>query len=190
MKLINTDMDTLFFSGEIRPLTNSDGKDVNQVGLTVTLGEKDSPTIPNHFTITDRGVDGGHLVNLNLAKSEFKLVNHNNTPILDLSKKKRNDFHSFLLTGTSWGNMTELPNVDSLILATPDDIHTVHIIASGVTTAPNGLHKITNTLLLIPTNAYYCLGGQYYQVADDKLCNQKPQGIQVSLEDILLKAHS
>lgn len=190
MKLINTDMDTLFFSGQMVSLSTETGKESNQVGLTVTLGEKGSATIPNQFVISDGGVDGGQLVNLNLSKAEFTLTSESNTPTLNYTKKKRKDIHSFLVTGSIWSNVTGNPNVEGLILLEPEDITIVRVLASGVNTAPNGLHKITNSLLLVPTHAYYYLDGQYYQVSDDKMIPQKPKGVYVSLEDILLKAHN
>lgn len=190
MKLINTDMDTLFFSGQMQPLVDEGGKESKQVGLTITLGDSVSLTTPNQFVVSDGGVDGGDLVNLNLAKAEFTLATDKVTPTLHYTKKKRRDLHTLLVTGTLWSNMTENPNVDGLILSEPEYIHTVHVIASGVTTAPNGLHKLTNSLLLVPTNAYYCLGGQFYQVSDDKLVSEKPNGIYVSLDDIASKVYN
>lgn len=185
MKLINTDMDTLFFSGQMKPLVTQEGKQLNQVGLTVTLGERLHADSPNQFTVSGGDNNGSNLVDLNLVKAEFTIKDNLTTPTLEYTKRKRKDQNNFLVTGTTWTNMTGLPNVEGLLLEDKHAIFGVYIIAQGVNRPQTNGVIYHNALLLVPTNSHYCLGGKFYRVEDDKEVAHKPDGIYMDLKEIL-----
>lgn len=188
MKLLNTDIDTLFFSGQVQPLTVIGGKGLNQVGLTVTLGDYVSWVLPNKFSISDGQSGGGVLVVLNLTKTDFILKDNYVLPTLERTKKKSKDHQSLLVTGTLWTNMSGNPNVDGIILAQDRDINVVQVLAVGLGTSTNKEDKNMNALLSVPTDAYYLLDGQYYKVSDDSPVKEKPAGVYFSIRDIVEKS--
>ena len=188
MKLINTDIDTLFFAGQVQSLLDKTGRLTKQVGLTVTLGDKVNPALPNEFNLSDGKSGGGELVILNLTKTEFTLNDSYLVPTLAYTKKKSKDHQALLVTGTSWTNMSGNPNVEGIVLGQLRDIHTVHVLAVGLGTSTNKGDKNLNTLLSIPTDAYYLLDGQYYKVSDDSLVKDKPSGVYVPIRGTVEKA--
>lgn len=188
MKLLNTDIDTLFFSGQVQPLHDKRGKELKQVGLTVTLGDFLSHSVPNKFNLSDGKSGGGELVVLNLTKTEFTLKDNYLLPTLECTKKKSKDHQSLLVTGTTWTNMSGNPNVDGLILPQDRDIHVVQVLAVGLGASANKEDKIINALLSVPTEAYYSLDGQYYKASDDSLVKEKPSGVYFSIRGIIEKS--
>lgn len=166
MKLMNTDMDTLFFSGV--PSSEHDG-------LVVTLGQPVTHLgVVNQFILADNN-GCQSLVDLNLSKAEFRYEENRlppnyyvPVPLLRYRKNGRRDNTACLLTGTPYTNMAGQPNVSGILLERPEDRYSVKVLAGGVNQV-SSQQTYMNLLLEVPVTALYVLNGVGYSLKDDRI---------------------